>query len=361
MQASPYELHCIHCAGSPRELGHAQGEESREIVRGFVAQRLDALNAYLAERGSSDVASFLDIGRRCLMAAKRWDPDGYAEHVALAEAASVGAAELYSVSNMTDMRDVLLLSKQSDREGCSSFVLPQQFTTDGMILAGQTWDLNPTDLDYVVAVHRLPDEGPETWAVTCAGSLTLMGMNSHGIAVGTTNIKAYRSRIGVGYLSVLHRAIRAASRDEARSFVEQAPRAAAHTYWVADAQGGVELECSSELCVRREVLGEPVARTNHCLSPALKDLEGEAPTQSSEKRLLRMQSLLARGGWDATALRSLYADRSDGVDSICRYPEDEQGTATNACLICQPETRRLWACRGPADRGQWRELAFERG
>lgn len=361
MQVPPYELRCIRCTGSARELGWAQGEETRDLVRGFVAQRLDALGVYLAERGGGEVSAFLEMGQRCLMAAKRWDPEGYEEHAGIAEGARVGAAELYAVSNMTDLRDVLLLSKQPDREGCSSFMLPGAFSASGNVLAGQTWDLNPTDLDYVVAVHRLPADGPETWAITCVGSLSLMGMNEHGLSVGTTNIKAYRSRIGVGYLTVLHRAIRAANRDEGRALVEQAPRAAAHTYWLADADGGVELECSSELCVRRDLDQDPVARTNHCLSPALKQLEGEPPTTSSEKRLLRMQSVLTAPGHGVESLRRLYSDRSDGVDSICRYAEDGQGTTTNACLICEPAARRLWACRGPADRGLWQELSFERG
>jgi isopenicillin-N N-acyltransferase like protein len=360
MQVPVYQLSCVRCAGPPRVLGQTLGEQTRDLVQGFVGQRLDALAIYLTERGRGSVGEFLEIGQRCLMAAKRWDPDGYAEHVGIADGAKVSAAELYALSNMTDVRDVLLLPRQPDREGCSSFALPPAFTAEGSILAGQTWDLNPTDLDYVIAVHRLPDDGPETWSITCVGSLSLMGMNQYGVAVGTTNIKTYRSRVGVGYLTVLHRALRTRSRDEARALVEQAPRAAAHTYWIADAEGAVELECSSELCVRRDLRDEPLCRTNHCLTPSLRDLEGEPPTTSSTKRLARMQGLLASNRHDVASLRAVYADRADGVDSICRYPEDEQGTTTNACLICEPATRRLWACRGPADRGHWQELPFER-
>jgi hypothetical protein len=54
-------------------------------------------------------------------------------------------------------------------------------------------------------------------------------------------------------------------------------------------------------------------------------------------------------------------DRSDGVDSINRYTEDDQGTTTNACVIAVPARRELWACRGPADRGAWVQLAFTTG
>ncbi|MEA1619090.1 hypothetical protein SOQ14_09185 [Erythrobacter sp. T5W1-R] len=61
-------------------------------------------------------------------------------------------------------------------------------------MQGQTWDLNGPDVDYVIALHRLPDDGPETWTVTCAGCQTLMGMNAHGLAVGTTNLKTRGAR-----------------------------------------------------------------------------------------------------------------------------------------------------------------------
>ena len=64
--------------------------------------------------------------------------------------------------------------------------------------------------DEVVAVHRIPDIGPETWSVTIAGAPTLIGMNVHGVWTGTTNIKVQGGRPGIGYMSLLHRAIHVA-------------------------------------------------------------------------------------------------------------------------------------------------------
>jgi hypothetical protein len=72
-------------------------------------------------------------------------------------------------------------------------------------------------------------------------------------------------------------------------------------------------------------------------------------------RALEVSSL---GNLDVAAIRRLFADRSDGVDSINRRPEDAQGTTTNACIVCVPQERKLWVCRGPADRGRWCELRF---
>jgi isopenicillin-N N-acyltransferase-like protein len=351
------ELRTIHCQGSPRELGRAHGEALRPEIASFVAQRLDAFRAYAAERGTSvGLEQFLDRGRRCFAVAAAWDPEGADEVSGIAEGASVDASELYAVTNMTDVRDVLLLGASGGDEGCTALFAPPAGSRAELV-AAQTWDLNPADLEYVIAIHRKPSAGPETWSITCAGSLSLMGMNEHGLAVGTTNIKTRSARAGAGYLSLLHRAIRARSAAEAAALIKAAPRAAAHTYWMADGASGTELECDAADVVERP-MNRAFARTNHCLSPSLRAREGEPPTASSQKRLARAEQLLLESCSDVETFKKLLADRAHGVDSINRYAEDAQGTTTNACMIAVPGRRELWACRGPADRGRWLKLAF---
>lgn len=353
------ELPIVECAGDARSLGRQQGEALRERILAFMDQRLSAFQVYSRERGGPGVPEFLEAGARCFAAFEAWDGEGAVEQRGIAEGAGVEVAALYGTTNMTDVRDVLLLPSSRSDEGCTSLLVPRPCTRAGQILVGQTWDLNPTDLDFVVAVHRRPSSGLETWSVTCAGALSLTGMNARGVTVGTTNIKTRRSRVGVGYLTLLHRAIRASSAAEARGLVASAPRAAAHTYWLADSEQALELECDPDTVIERLVDGEPLARTNHCLAEPLRALEGEAPTASSQKRLARAQSRLRAAPQDVASLQELMRDRSDGVDSINRYTEDEQGTTTNACLVAVPAERALWACRGPADRGAWVQLKFE--
>ncbi len=352
------ELPIVQCRGSARALGNGQGEALRERIRAFIDQRLSAFAQYSRERGGPSVEQFLAAGAECLRVYEKWDAAGAAENAGIAEAAGVSAEALYGSTNMTDVRDVLLLPSPPADEGCTSLLVPASLSKSAQVVVGQTWDLNPTDLDFVVAVHRRPDVGPETWSVTVAGALSLTGMNAEGVAVGTTNIKTRRSRLGVGYLSLLHRAIRARSTGEARELIRAAPRAAAHTYWLADADGALELECDPDNVIERRADGQPLARTNHCLADAMRDAEGEPPTASSQKRLAKAEGYLRAGGHDVASLQALMRDRSDGVDSINRYTEDEQGTTTNACLVAIPAERELWACRGPADRGRWVRLPF---
>jgi len=355
------KLPIVECAGDARALGEQQGEALRERINAFIEQRLAAFAQYSSERGGPSVERFLAVGAECLRAFEAWDPEGAAEHAGIAAGAHVSAEALYGSTNMTDVRDVLLLPSSKSDEGCTSLLVPPALSSTGDVIVGQTWDLNPTDLDFVVAVHRRPTRGLETWSVTCAGALSLTGMNAAGVAVGTTNIKTRRSRVGVGYLSLLHRAIRAGTALEAEALVRGAPRAAAHTYWLADAAGAAELECDPDTVVERRAQTQPVVRTNHCLSDTLREVEGEPATVSSQKRFLRADQQLRAGAQGVASLQALMRDRSDGVDSINRYAEDEQGTTTNACLIAVPARRELWACRGPADRGEWVNLKFAAG
>ncbi len=348
-------LPVVALSGSPEALGHAYGEALREPIRAFVAQRVEAAGVYLAERGIRDPAALRSLGAGCLAQLREWHQDGWREHQATAAAAGVDPMDLYTTGNMTDVRDILVLGGMSaESEGCTTAHAGTGRTAAHRVLAGQTWDLNPGDLDYVVAVHRRPASGPQTWAITCAGCPSLVGMNEHGIAVGTTNIKVRGSRVGIPYLSLLHRMLAATTRDEAERSLITAPRAAAHTYWLADASGVVDLECTATTHVRRETGNDGfLARTNHCLEGAHQQQEGEPATASSRRRLARATAALSAGAVTVDTLKSLFADRSDGTESINRFPEDGQGTSTNACVVVEPATRTIHACRGSSDRGRW--------
>ncbi len=359
MTSPPLKLRQIQCTGTPQQLGHAQGEQLKSDIHAFVEQRFDALNDYMSERQRLDIDGFLRAGARCLEIAGSWDPAGTRELSAIAEAADIEPARLYAAGNMTDVRDIVLLPPSDRDEGCSAFVLPPELSCDSSLYAAQTWDLNPTDIDFVVAVHRKPAEGPETWSITCVGCLSLMGMNEHGVTVGTTNIKARDTRPGVGYLSLLHRALSQSDAAAAADLIRVAPRAAAHTYWLADSDSALELECSATRALERKLGNKPLTRTNHCLAPELALLQGEPTSPSSTRRLERLERWLGQGNQSIETIQALFADRADGLLSINRYVEDATGTSTNACMIGVPARRELWACQGPADRGAWVQLGFD--
>lgn len=364
------ELECFTVRGTAREMGRALGEALGARVKAFVAMRMGYFESYSAEYGAAFALDrLLAIGRESMAVAAGWDPVGHSEHLGIAEGAGVDAGLLYSATNMTDLRDVLLLGGEkqvrlpaADAEGCTAVLVPAGATVEGHAIAGQTWDLNLPDVDYIVAVHRLPSDGIETWSVTCTGCLSLMGMNARGVAVGTTNIKTWGAKPGVGYLSVLHRMIRAGSAAEAAAVAEMAPRAGAHTYWAADAVDQIEVEAAPGFSVRRDAKQGGICRTNHCLDPRLVAVQGEAPHVSSAARFKRVtQSLRDEGPHSVASVKAIFSDRRDGLQSVNRYPEDGDFAATNAVFVAVPAQRWAMACRGPADRGRWVSLGFETG
>ncbi len=232
---SIYELPTVTVSGSLEGMGFDQGEAFRDLIQRFVPMRFAAARQYFSENGSGSVDELLAVGRECFEIFKSWDPDGYMEHCAVAQGAAVKAVELFTAGNMTDFRDVVMLASSPDSEGCSAVLIPGARTADGEILVGQTWDLNPQDIDYVVGIHRKPENAPESWSVTVSGCPSLVGMNSEGVAVGTTNIKTWGAVAGVGYMNLLHRALSKSDFESASQVILQAPRSGAHTYWVADA------------------------------------------------------------------------------------------------------------------------------
>jgi isopenicillin-N N-acyltransferase-like protein len=350
-------LPVIEVSGTPRAMGRAHGETVRDLVRGFMADRVRAGSVFVRQRRRD--GDFLATAAACLDLLRTWDPAGWDEHHGVAEGAGVDAVELYAACNLTDIRDAACfrpLAASAESEGCTTALVPAARSATGAPLAAQTWDLNPPDLAFVIAVRRRPLDGPATVSVTCAGCPNLMGLNAHGLAFGTTNLKVHGVRPGIPYLSILHRLSRCADRAEAAGVLAATPRAAAHSYWLADPAGIEDWECTADAAVPRGGTA-PLCRTNHCLEAAHAAREDEPPTASSAARLAHARAALAAPRLGVADLRALFADRSHGVDSINRYVEDGTGTSTNACLIAEPRERRIHACRGPADRGAWVTLS----
>ncbi|MEM1167490.1 MAG: C45 family peptidase [Planctomycetota bacterium] len=354
-------LPIVELSGTPAEMGRSYGGQLAGPISGFVAHRLAITGQYLRDRGFAGEADLLAVGEAGLAVLEGFDGEGFAELVATAEAAGVEPAGLFAAANYSDVRDVVLLAggDPSD-EGCTAFALSGEVTTSGEVIAGQTWDLHPRDMEHVIAVHRRPTHGARTVAITTVGSPTLIGLNEHGVYVGTTNIKVRGVRgDGVGYLNVLHRALsRAKTAEEASALMSEAPRLAAHTYWGADARGAIELEASAGSVVRRALGGGTpwLVQTNHCLDPEHVSREAEAPSESSSHRLSRATDLVGAGAHDVASLRALMGDRAGAPNCISRWHEDGQYAATNACAIAEPARGVMHACRGPADRGEWVEL-----
>jgi len=348
--------------GTVEDMGVQYGRQCRDLIHAFVAARETAVDAYLRDAGCAGTAGLFEAGAACLEQVRSFDQRGYAEHHYIAEGADIDAVRLFTAANMTDIRDILALPGDPpalEDEGCTAALVPPGITKNGNSLQGQTWDLNGPDVEYVIALHQIPDDGPETWTVTCAGCQTLMGMNEHGVTVGTTNLKTKGARVGVPYLSVLHLSLRQTSLQAASAIVAKAPVVGGHSYWIGDRDQGVEWERTPTTAYSRSTADGALVRSNHCLNADSQRLE-TALSESTHHRYERMLALL--NGSDqhtVESLSGLFADRGDGRLSINRFAEDDSGATTNAVVAFDPANLTFLACRGPADQGEWTRLGFE--
>lgn len=357
------ELPLIELKGTPQQMGEQLGEATRIETRELYALRLESALLFARENGERELTQeqVLDTARRCLPFTRDYDPAGYEEFLGIARGAGVLPEQLFVTQGLTDLRDLLAFSDEIEGEGCSAFIVEGSQTESGRLLIGQNWDLQTNNMPYVRLINRRPSDGsPATWSLTLTGCLTLIGINSEGIAVGNTNLQTRDARLGVQYLSVLHRALRSRSFSEAVEAVESAPRVGAHYYYVADGKGhALGLECSAQKSVQLSPADGFLVHCNHALAPEIAALEVDKPGSSTSCRQARLSTLLENRAPKVSVenLKEMLSDHENGEDAICRHGKTGEEVSTNACVIMSPETGEMHACRGQAHKGVWRTVS----
>lgn len=345
--------------GSPRAIGRAFGETCRADIHELYARRIKNAIAQALRYGGQvvDEARVLLVARRSIEATQAHDPAGWVELEGIAEGADLALEKVLALNGLTDFRDVLSWPRALDEGGCTSIVAARDATADGQVLCGQTWDLATDNLPHTIAVHRVPTNAPETWCLTTDGCLSLIGLNSEGVAVGTTNIRTTDARPGVNYLSVIHKALSHRDAESAARSIVEAHRAGAHYYYVCDASGRVvTVECSAREAWRDDVTSGIAVHANHCERRETKAIEGSTPTSSSKARAARMAALAEadRGRLTLGDLERFFADGENGADAIAR--DDIDGLNTNGAVVMSPEAGIIRVHHGVPTAGRWIDL-----
>ncbi|MEM7676478.1 MAG: C45 family peptidase [Myxococcota bacterium] len=356
----------LELQGTSRRMGQAFGEECRRLIRDLYQRRMANAIEQAASYGgrTMDEKDILRLAGRCLPLVQAFHPDGFDELTGIAEGAQLDLAQIWAMNALTDLRDVAAFGPRvSDKdEGCSSFIAQSDRTEDRGVWCGQTWDLSTDNMPFVLMVRRRPQEGPQTLCLTTAGCLSLIGMNEHGVAVGTTNLRSNDARFGVGYLDIIHKALTCRSTAEAVSAIARAPRSGAHYFYVVDGQGeGAAVECTATDQVVTTVSERVYVHCNHFLIPQLIPLEIKGtPTASTGFRQRRLTELLLQGpSLSAQDMMSALEDTSGGTNAISRH--DFDGISTNGAVVMAPHLRTLWAVHGPPDNSAWQRMTLESG
>ena len=352
-------MRTLEFSGSPKCIGEAFGESCREEIAALYAIRLaNALrDAKTYGRPDASESDLLALAAGCLAEVERFHPAGALELSGIARAAQLTPPQILAMNGLTDLRDALSWGAPPAVAGaCTATLVAAERTPDGRARLAQNWDLASENGPYVVAVHRRPDSGPETWSVTTVGCLSLVGINEHGLAVGTTNLRTRDARVGVPYLNLLHRALESDNAEQAAGWIAGARRAGAHSYLLADASERViALECSASRAQRIELRDGVHVQCNHCLEPENREIESDTPMRSSHARYARMKALLgAQPRLRSRDLQAFLADTEGGTLAICR--DDFDGISTNASMVLTPSAPEFLACAGLPSSGGWVSL-----
>lgn len=349
-------LRTIEIAGPPRSMGECFGEEFADQIRQFAGFRMDRLAEFVhkhdPERGLSR-EDVLALAGQTVEAHGQFSPAIWAEFCGIARGAGLSVEELLIGNGFTDFRDFVLFDSEALRGGpveppgeCTAFLVPAE-CADGAPIVGQTWDMDAEAREFLVLVHRKPDDAPETLGLTTVGCLCLIGLNSEGVAVGNTNLMPVDCGVGVNYLFTITEALGCASAAEAADAVESARRLSGHDFYMADERTAVNVETTARRSYRTAVRGEAFVHANHYLADDLKPLEFPgADLSNSQWRHERLASDL--GGLPVPITMENCWERLSGITQgeggAC--PGGSAAVATCAAVVMCPGTRTLYVCAG---------------
>jgi len=132
----------------------------------------------------------------------------------------------------------------------------------------------------------------------------------------------------------------------------------AHHYLLLDREGrGFDVEAMPARKHVRELRGEPLVHTNHCLAEETRVHEAERAPEllaSSRARLRRAQELLADGPVDAARLMEMTRD----PEAICQRSRPPFHIESSGAMIMRPASGELWAVWGLPSENEYERLAF---
>lgn len=389
MTSSPHSLTSVPCAGTPFDIGHAQGLAVAERVRACLdaLRQLEAFQllrprwlphsvfARMAERGAS---------RRFEQSVVREGTSERVDGIAAGAGVRKGAVRLLNLMEpiLSDMRghtDVPPLG------GCSAIAIRPERSALGEPMLAHNFDYLPLIQPFYMMRDTRPRTGLRSLDFTAAPLAGAPdGLNEAGLCITcnyayVTDDSSYAEPISMVVAEALQRC---ATVTEAADFLSKRPRWGGGLVMLADASGDI---ASLELSNGRTELRRPepgigaLFHTNRFQTAAMREVElprdaaftqrapkplrGSVVHDSAEIRNARLGELLAGGepiGPDE--LLAVMADHgpsdSPSSESICMHGEYWFTTAT---LQFFPRSRRVHVAFNTACRAQFTEFEVGAG
>jgi isopenicillin-N N-acyltransferase like protein len=307
------KLKIVEVGGTPYEMGFQYGAACPEISR-----MLDM--TYRLFGGRDVVTSLLKkYVPMYLPAAEKYAPEIIEEMKGMAAGARVDFQDIFFLNITYEISAV-------PGVGCTAFACAGEATGNGNVLAGQNFDYIYNWEEFAILLKMSPVQAPRFMAVTAAGCLGLIGLNSSGISVNLNllrNKDSLTPHNGVPTHVILRKTFTSENLGEAITSIAAAEGRSAKNYLFADSQGNIiDVETTTDdLDIQYPGRGL-FTHANHFKAERFKSAD-LAPLMLPDA-YLRSQRLLQlmeqyHGQLSVDIMKQLLQDHNNHPASICRH------------------------------------------
>lgn len=228
---------------------------------------------------------------------------------------------------------------------------------DGPLL-GHTEQWYAGDQGSVGIVIDIADDGPVVLAPVVAGTLPLVGINQHGVAVGAMSLSARDERVGIPRALIARDVLDASDVADAFARATRPGRAGGYAYQLASPVGPARVV---ETTSSHEATFAGGAHTNHALDASVAEVTFPA-SPGSLGRFERAAFLAGRVEPSMEGLIAILADHDAEPQSICVHPdpaEGDEGATILFAMVVEPARRTLTIASGHACTGSFETFLLD--
>ncbi len=341
----------VRATGTPFERGRAIG-------RGFgaeIARSLDFVDRYLAAHAIT--ASSLDhILGPYVVASEAALPHQVEQLRGVADGANQPFARVMAANAFEEIYGQIELGvgRLAPLERCTDVVVDG---VDGPLL-GHTEQWYAGDDGAVGVVIDIPDDGPAVVAPVVAGTLPLVGINEHGVAVGAMSLSARDERVGIPRALIARDVLDARDAGDAIARASRPGRAGGYAYQLAFPAAASRV---IETTASRQATFLASVHTNHALDSSVAEVTFP-PSAGSLGRSARAGLLVGTVEPTMAGIIGILADHAAEPQSICVHPdpaEGEEGTTVLFAMVAEPARRALTIASGHACTGSFETFLLD--
>lgn len=346
-------IQALRLQGDHYDMGNEQGARFAKPIRKLVQTRQQALQSRCSNKEMTP-ETWREIARRVWDAHEQYDARLIRELLGIADGADMDPLDLLLAIGHNDIGD--LVTCQASHASSIACWLDPQTTRQQVPLVGYSLACPIQEGYPLMALHHVPEQGPETLLLTAHSGLGVAGINQAGIVALLNQVHVADATPGVIAAFLLRHALQHGSLESVAKALIAAPRMAGCSILVADAWGrALNLELSAQNASITLLQSKSFVHTNHFHSRKLEpEIAPSAPDSLSHQRQRRLEDLLVIGAQpseslsDVALLQALLGDHQPSAMPICIHDEMELGVHTCGSTIISPSERTMLVAAGPA-------------